>query len=42
MSKRVAVFLCVIALAGLAGGCSKCGPWWNDGTQSCRADPPVR
>ena len=41
MLRRLAVLVSVIALGLLLNGCTKCGPIWDDWTQSqrsCKSD----
>ncbi|HZQ11430.1 MAG TPA: hypothetical protein VFB31_01325 [Pseudolabrys sp.] len=40
MSKALRVILCLAALAVTGAGCSKCGPFWEDGPHACRAEAP--
>ena len=42
--KRLTVIACVVAFGLMAGGCSKCGFWWdewgNNRPKSCKGDVP--
>ncbi|MCF8478687.1 MAG: peptidylprolyl isomerase [Pseudolabrys sp.] len=38
MTKRLAAILCLAVLAMSLGGCSKCGPFWEQGPRSCHSD----
>jgi hypothetical protein len=40
MFRLIALVFSVIALAAALGGCTKCGPIWDDWTQpkSCKSD----
>jgi hypothetical protein len=41
MLRRIAVVICLVGVALLLDGCSKCGPFWEDWMQpqkSCRSD----
>jgi hypothetical protein len=35
-------FTISLALAALAGGCSKCDPWWGDKPGACHSALPAR
>jgi len=38
MMKRLLTILFVVGLGASAGGCSKCGWFWESGPRSCHSD----
>jgi hypothetical protein len=38
MLRRLAVVVSLIALGLALGGCSKCGPFWEDAPHACHSD----
>jgi hypothetical protein len=42
MRRTLAILTVVSALAMLAGGCSKCDPWWGDRPAACHSALPAR
>jgi len=42
MRSRFVTLLCLVLLGAALGGCSKCGPLWNEGAKACHSDIPAR
>jgi hypothetical protein len=40
MHRRLATILCLLVLGLAVGGCSKCGPLWDQSGHACHAETP--